>query len=209
MSKVPPYDPELGEQVLAMRRAGMRWDLIAQRLNLTPSAARALFDKALGSFDPELNMALEADRLDRLHMAVWNQAVQGDVAAVDRVLRISERRDKVITHPHRNTHSLREAFDESARTSEDLHQDWDQALLEAGRKIADRVDEAVASGEGQEVTKALYLVPHMVNVLREMLATPASRALAAARAPAEPEPHPESKVAQLRALHVTKRSNTG
>lgn len=51
----------------------------------------------------------------------------------------------------------------------------DQALIEAGRKIADRIDEATATGEGQEVTKALYLVPHMVNILREMLATPAAR----------------------------------
>jgi hypothetical protein len=39
----------------------------------------------------------------------------------------------------------------------------------------DRVDEARATGEGQELTKALYLLPHMVNVLRELLATPASR----------------------------------
>jgi hypothetical protein len=202
-------DRDLAEKVLTLRRAGARWDSIANQLNITPTVARGLFDKVMRSYDPELNVALEADRLDRLHMAVWPSAVQGDVNAVDRVLRISERRDKVVTTPRNNTHALREAFDESARTSEQLHEGWDVALLEAGRKIADRVDEAVASGEGQEVTKALYLVPHMLNVLREMLATPAARANAAAKVPPAPEPSTESRVAQLRSMQVGKRANTG
>lgn len=197
------YDPALANQVLQLRRAGAQFDLIAERLGLTPTAAKALFDKALGTFDPELSIALEADRLDRLHMAVWPQAQAGDLQAVDRILKLSERREKVVSTPKENDHALRQAFDESARTSEELHQAWDKALLEAGRKIADRVDEAVATGEGQEVTKALYLVPHMVNVLREMLATPASRASAKNAAP---QPRQDGKLAQLRAIQGTKRT---
>jgi hypothetical protein len=47
--------------------------------------------------------------------------------------------------------------------------------VESGRTIAERVDLACESGEGQEVTKALYLVPHLMNVLREMYATPKAR----------------------------------
>ena len=70
---------------------------------------------------------------------------------------------------------LREAFDRSAQANAQLAGPIDDALLEAGRKIADRVDEATATGEGQEVTKALYLIPHMMNVLREMYATPKAR----------------------------------
>jgi len=70
---------------------------------------------------------------------------------------------------------LREAFDRSAQANTQLAGPIDDALLEAGRKIADRVDEATATGEGQEVTKALYLIPHMMNVLREMYATPKAR----------------------------------
>lgn len=70
---------------------------------------------------------------------------------------------------------LREAFDESVEASDHLVAKVDNALIEAGRKIADRVDEATATGEGTEVTKALYLVPHLMNVLREMYATPKSR----------------------------------
>lgn len=69
---------------------------------------------------------------------------------------------------------LRDAFDQTVEVNR-LVEPVDAALVEAGRKIADRVDDATATGEGQEVTKALYLVPHMVNILREMLATPAAR----------------------------------
>lgn len=197
-AKKPVYDPELASKVLNLRRAGLQFDLIADQLHLTPEAAKGMFDQALGSHDPEFQRALEADRLDRLHAAIWPLAVKGDLNAVDRVVKLSERREKVAATPRENDHALRDAFDQSAATSEELHQSWDAALLEAGRKIADRVDQAVATGEGQEVTKALYLVPHMVNVLREMLATPASRANAQGTAP--PAARPDGKLAQLRSI---------
>jgi hypothetical protein len=192
------YDPQMAHQILSLRRAGVGFDTIADRFQLTPEVTKAMFDTALSSYDLDVSVALEADRLDRLHTAVWPAAVAGDVAAVDRVLKISERRDRVVTVSRKNAHQLREAFDRSAETSQELHEAWDAGLLEAGRKIADRVDEAVATGEGQEVTKALYLVPHMVNILREMLATPASRNAAKEDAPAAPV---ETKLSQLRAIH--------
>lgn len=70
---------------------------------------------------------------------------------------------------------LREAFDSSVDANQALIGPLDAALIESGRKIADRVDLATDSGEGQEVTKALYLLPHLMNVLREMYATPKAR----------------------------------
>jgi hypothetical protein len=203
MSKPHP-DAELANQVLSLRRAGIAFDVIADRLDLTPTAAKGLFDQALSAYDPEFQRALETDRLDRLHAAVWPKALKGELDAVDRVLRLSERREKVSAVPKLNEHSLREAFDRSASTSEDVVGDLDAALVAAGRKIADRVDEAVATGEGQEVTKALYLVPHMVNVLREMLATPASRTAAQSAAPTKPVTG--GKLAQLRAVQGSKSS---
>lgn len=195
--EVPDTSGDDAQRVLAYRRAGVPFDQIADRLNLSPRAAKALFDKAIGTYDPEYTKALEADRLDRLHLAVWPQAVAGDHGAVDRVLKISERRDKVLAEPKPNDHALRVAFDASVESSGHLRPE-DEALVEAGRKIADRVDEAVASGEGQEVTKALYLVPHMMNVLREMLATPASRNAARMAA----NSGEGGKLAQLRAVHA-------
>ena len=193
-------DPEVAQQVLTLRRAGVGFDMIADRLHLTPTAAKALFDQALAAHDPEFQRSLESDRLDRLHAAVWPRALNGELDAVDRVVRLSERRERVAIVPKVNEHTLRDAFDRSVTTSTDLNPDVDAALVEAGRKIADRVDEATATGEGQEVTKALYLVPHMLNVLREMCATPAARKAAQGAVPAEPT----GKLAQLRAIQGSK-----
>jgi hypothetical protein len=41
-------------------------------------------------------IVLELMRLERLHAAVWPQAIRGDVNAVDRVLRIMERRARLL-----------------------------------------------------------------------------------------------------------------
>lgn len=192
------FDADLATRVLALRRAGAGFDHVADRLGITEDRARDLFDRALSAVDLDVRRALELDRLDRLHMAVWGAAANGDLNAVDRVLKIAERRDKVVAEPAPNDHALREAFDGSAATSPHV-QAIDQGLIEAGRKIADRVDAAVASGNGLETTKALYLLPHMVNVLRELLATPASRQAAGLAGKAVRE----SKLAQLRAVHNT------
>jgi len=193
------YDPEVAQRVLGLRRGGASFDAISQALNLTPDTARAWFDVALGTVDVQVQQALEVDRLDRLHMAVWPKAQQGDLDAVDRVLKISERRDKVLADPNANDHALRNAFDASAATSQHTTE-VDTALIEAGRTIADRVDAAVASGNGLEATKALYLVPHMLNVLREMLATPASRQAAGVAA----SQAKGNRLAELRAIHANR-----
>jgi hypothetical protein len=54
--------------------------------------------------------------------------------------------------------------------------DVDAGAVQLGREYADRIDEAIATSEGQELTKALYLGPHILGVFRELLATPAARA---------------------------------
>jgi hypothetical protein len=195
-------DPELAQRVLSLRRAGVKYDAIASNLNIDVDQAKALCDYALGQSNPEVTAALEADRLDRLHMAVWPAAQTGDLKAVDAVLKISDQRHKVLADPRPNEHVLRQAFDASVSSSTHVT-DLDQAAVEAGRAIADQVDQAVAVGGGQELTRALYLVPHMMNVLRELLATPASRH-AAGVASANLK---ESRVAQLRS--VQSRGRTG
>jgi len=200
----PKGDPTLARQVLGMRRAGAQFDAIADRLKITPRAAKVLFEQALAAFDPAVSVALEADRLDRLHTAVWQQAVGGDLAAIDRVLRISERRDKVIAPTANNDHALRKAFDESAATCDQLRP-GDVALVAAGRRIADQIDAAVAAGDG----KALYLVPHMMTVLREMLATPAARAAAEAKVPVVESKGDEGRLARLRAVHTSRDTRSG
>ena len=69
---------------------------------------------------------------------------------------------------------LTDAFDKTAKACELT--DVDAAVVEAGRTIARQIDYAIENLQGQDVTKALYLTPHLMNVLKEMLATPAARA---------------------------------
>ena len=51
----------------------------------------------------------------------------------------------------------------------------DQTAVDLAFTYARRIDSAIATGEGQEVTKALYLGPHLLNTLRELGLTPGAR----------------------------------
>ena len=70
--------------------------------------------------------------------------------------------------------SIRAAVDESISINRQLAPE-DAGLVAAARAVADRIDSAIANEQGAELTKALYLIPHVTNLLREMLATPAAR----------------------------------
>lgn len=70
---------------------------------------------------------------------------------------------------------LVEAFERTVEANAQTDRKVDAALIESGRKVASRIQDAVDNEGGQEVTKALYLMPHLMNVLREMGATPMSR----------------------------------
>src|SRR4051794_34484617 len=105
-----PYDADTAAKVLNLRRGGVPFDVIADQLRLTPEAAKAYFDKALGASDPAFMRALESDRMDRLHFAIWPKAIKGDLDAIDRVVKLSERRESVSTVPKVNDHALRAAF---------------------------------------------------------------------------------------------------
>lgn len=91
---------------------------------------------------------------------------------------------------------LREAFDRSVEANLQIVDDLDDALVTTGRTIADRIDEVAAHAEGQELTKALYLAPHLMNVLREMYATPKARVEAGLKK----EETVGGKLASLRAI---------
>ena len=73
---------------------------------------------------------------------------------------------------------LLDAFNSGAKANKGLDEKVDAALVEAGRTLANQIDYAVENLSGQDVTKALYLTPHLVNILREMRATPAARVVA-------------------------------
>ncbi|AUG84799.1 terminase small subunit [Microbacterium phage Sharkboy] len=74
---------------------------------------------------------------------------------------------------------LLEAFDKSVAQSANgqLIAELDDAIVQTGRSIAQSIDDIMADPEASatDKTKALYLAPHLVAILRELLATPAAR----------------------------------
>lgn len=100
--KQPPTAEQAARQLqaLELRRAGVDYQTIADKVGYTnKGTAYAAVQAALrrGFVEPAKELReLEADRLDRLQAAVWSAAIRGDVKAVDRVLRISDQRAKLL-----------------------------------------------------------------------------------------------------------------
>lgn len=167
------------QQAFALFKAAMSYEEIARQVDgLTVAGARDAVARAIkdsqAALDPDLARVLEVERLDSLHKAVWAKALRGDVAAIDRVLRIQESRERLVRMPDDMAGSLVEAFETSVKASE--VEDVDAALIATGRRLAFQIDTVVRAGKAVETTKALYLVPHLMNVLRELGATPTARA---------------------------------
>lgn len=95
---------EKERQVLELRRAGVTFDEIATRVGYADrGAAHKAYKRALARTlqQPAAEIReLEADRLDRLLVAVWARALRGDLAAVDRVIRLMERRSRLLGLDH-------------------------------------------------------------------------------------------------------------
>jgi hypothetical protein len=96
--RITPAD--LAERALALRRAGGTYRAISDALNLSgPGRAWKLVDRALRDFieEPaESVRALALARLDDMLLAIWPLARKGHLGAVDRVLKIEERRAKLL-----------------------------------------------------------------------------------------------------------------
>lgn len=132
---------------------------------------RALEVKRKGkTLDSELEIELE--RIDSLYRAAYPKAIKGELAAIETCSRLSERRIRLLDKPN-TSGSVTRNYELTVEALETKPED--AALIESGRIIARQIDYATKHGTGQEVTKALYLIPHLMNVLRELGATPASR----------------------------------
>lgn len=85
-------------QVLAMRKGGASLRQIADHFGISHEQVRQDIKAALADIIAETRdaaeeyRALELDRLDALHLALWPQATKGNLGAVDRVLRVMQRR---------------------------------------------------------------------------------------------------------------------
>lgn len=104
MGRGKAYDPELIDKerkALELRRAGMSYDEIAVAVGYTRSsgawnAVQRAMKRTLRESGADEVRDQELDRLDRLQRAVWPRAIQGDLPAVGAVLRIMERRSKML-----------------------------------------------------------------------------------------------------------------
>lgn len=93
---------ERRKQAVLMRQAGATYEAIGEKLGISPQAAHKTVDKALTKTQRETSEAadkvrqLELSRLDAMQAALWLSAVKGNHGAVDRILRIMERRARYL-----------------------------------------------------------------------------------------------------------------
>jgi len=97
-------DPEVLDkerQAVELRRAGATYEEIARAIGYaTAQGAWLAYNRAmkrtLVEAGTEEIRQTEADRLDRLHRALWPQAIAGDVKAITSILRLMERRARLL-----------------------------------------------------------------------------------------------------------------
>jgi len=93
---------ERDEQILALRRRCWSYRRIASALGISKNTALRVVHAYLAEIasetkcNAELLRSAEIDRIDSCIAAVWDQVEQGHLGAVDRVVRLGERRAKLL-----------------------------------------------------------------------------------------------------------------
>lgn len=95
--------PELVDKevkVLELRRAGLTWSRIAEEVGYADhTGAYAAYKRAIKRTQQQPADELreqELDRIDRLQVALWQQGLKGDIRAISTILRLMERRAKLL-----------------------------------------------------------------------------------------------------------------
>jgi hypothetical protein len=188
---------------MTLFKAGATYEEIAPKAGVkTAAAAQKLVVKAIAAstvaLDQTAARVVELERLETLHRVFWPKALAGDTAAMDRVMRISEARQRLLGEPSRVKDAITDAFEKTLGAIETA--EADETLIAACRQVARQIDYAVANGTSLEATKAMYLLPHLWNGLRELGATPAARAALQASLPTpgdDDDDSPNSKEAPV------------
>lgn len=90
------------KDAVELRKAGATFEQIGAQLGITRQAAFRTVNVALAKVNAEIiaeadtMRSLELERLDKLWQTMYKQAVTGNQGAVDRCLKISERRAKLL-----------------------------------------------------------------------------------------------------------------
>jgi hypothetical protein len=92
---------ERDQRAWALRLSGATYPEIGAALGVSMQraqqiCARMLKEHSVSSEQVETHRATELARLDRMQRAIWPEALKGNLGAVDRSLRLSERRSKLL-----------------------------------------------------------------------------------------------------------------
>jgi hypothetical protein len=95
-----PEQLEKENEVVKLRRGGLTWDLIAERTGYaSASSALAAYHRAAKRIvqeDIEQIRKIESERLDIAQSAIWGSVLSGNIPAVTALIRIQERRAKLL-----------------------------------------------------------------------------------------------------------------
>lgn len=99
-SRITPEVLEREAEVLRFRRAGLTFDMIAKRLGYShASGAHKAYVNACKRIvyaEVEEVRKEEQDRLDIAQAAIWQQVIQGDIPSIVALLRIMDRRARLL-----------------------------------------------------------------------------------------------------------------
>lgn len=110
---------ELQAKALELRRAGKGFEDIGAQLAISKSAAHRYVVAGLAAAREHIKAhadelkAEQLSRLDALLEAVWFKARKGEVLAIDRALKIMERRDKLLGLEAPTRHALQGGGDDA------------------------------------------------------------------------------------------------
>lgn len=143
---------EREKRAVELRKAGLDYRTIAHQLGFNdPKWAYRLvqraLDRTLREAGTEQIRDFEGDRLDKLQAAVWPRALQGDIPAVNAVLRIMERRARLFgLDAPVQVQATVETFDGSTLDDAVLR----LANLARSQKVVATTGKEVDDGEGSE-----------------------------------------------------------
>lgn len=89
---------ELTRQCLELRLAGANLEAIGRQVGLHKSNVSRRIKDALADIpaaEADALRAIENERLDGMQVAIWSRVRKGDLGAIDRAIRISERRSRL------------------------------------------------------------------------------------------------------------------
>lgn len=89
-------------EALELRKAGATYQQIADKLGISHAGAALCVSRAMEALRLDIKetaeqvLELELDRLDSMLLGLWDAARRGNTAAIDRVLKIQDRRARYL-----------------------------------------------------------------------------------------------------------------